>query len=198
MLPRGKIDIAWSDLAFAARRSFRGCDRDAAQRAVEARWSPNGDTLATLSVRSAFDLWLRARAFPPGSEVLVSAVTIRDMTRILEEHGLVPVPVELDVGTLAVTREALEARLTKRTRAVVVAHLFGSRMPLDGLVALTQERGLPLVEDCAQAYVADTYRGHPGCDVALFSFGPIKTNTALGGGLAVVRERATLACMRTL
>jgi dTDP-4-amino-4,6-dideoxygalactose transaminase len=45
-----------------------------------------------------------------------------------------------------------------------------------------------VIEDCAQAYVGNRYHGHPGADVSMFSFGPIKTNTALGGGVMVVRD----------
>jgi dTDP-4-amino-4,6-dideoxygalactose transaminase len=65
-------------------------------------------------------------------------------------------------------------------------------MPLDGVASFARERGLVLIEDCAQAFVGWEYRGHPGSDVTLFSFGPIKTRTALGGALMTVRRRPEL------
>ncbi|MET9296096.1 DegT/DnrJ/EryC1/StrS family aminotransferase [Streptomyces sp. NPDC003077] len=171
------------------------------------RWSGGGDgadsaradsCLATLSVRSALDLCLTASGLPPGSEVLMSAVTIPDMWQVVREHGLVPVPVDIEPGTLLPRPEQWLAAATPRTKAVIVAHLLGTQAPLDDLVTLAQERGWLLVEDCAQAYSGPSFRGDPGADLTLFSFGPIKTATALGGALAVVRDAALLASMREL
>jgi perosamine synthetase len=196
MLPRGKIDIGWSDLSFAVRRCLLPWDREATQRRVESLWPAASGVLACLSVRSAFDLLLRTLAYPRGSEILVSAITIRDITRIIEAHGLVPVPVDLDMEALAISREALERCVTEKSRAILIAHLFGSRMPLDDVIQFARKRELLDIEDCAQAYVGDSYPGHPGSDVCLFSFGPIKTNTALGGGVAIVRDERIAQRMR--
>ncbi|MDI3339850.1 MAG: aminotransferase class I/II-fold pyridoxal phosphate-dependent enzyme [Sphaerobacter sp.] len=198
MLPRGKPDIGWTDLVAAAWRCLRPGDRAAAQRRVEDAWSPADDALACLSVRSGFDLLLQALCLPAGSEILVSAITIRDMTRIIEHHGLVPVPVDLDMATLSVPVAHLERALTPRTRAILVAHLFGSRMPLDDIARFARQHGLLLIEDCAQAFTGRDYRGCPESDACLFSFGPIKTATALGGGIVTVRDRAVLTRMREI
>lgn len=192
MIPRKRLDIGWTDLAFGAGSCLRPGSREEAERRVEHAWCPEdpGRALACLSVRSGFDALLQALALPAGSEVLVSALTIRDMVRIVAEHGLVPVPVDVDPRTLAVCPEALARAAGAKSRAVVVAHLFGSRMPLAPVLAVAREHGLPVIEDCAQAYTGDEYRGHPECDVSLFSFGPIKTATALAGGLLRFRDRA--------
>jgi dTDP-4-amino-4,6-dideoxygalactose transaminase len=71
---------------------------------------------------------------------------------------------------------------------VLVAHLFGSRMPVDGIARLARARGLVLIEDCAQAFTGDAWRGHRDSDACLFSFGPIKNATALAGGIASFRD----------
>lgn len=141
-------------------------------------------------MRSGFDALLRTLSFPPGSEVLLSAITIRDMPRIFAEHGLVPVPVDLDPRTLAPCPEALARAITSRTRAIVVAHLFGSRISLEPVLQVARQNKLFLIEDCAQAYIGDDWRGHPESDVTLFSFGSIKTATALGGALLRFRDRS--------
>src|SRR5687768_1802064 len=96
MIPRGSPDLSWSDLAMGALALFRAGDHAALQSRAEAAWSSGDDTLACLSVRTGLDLLLQALALPRGSEVLVSAITIRDMVRILEHHGLVPVPLDVD------------------------------------------------------------------------------------------------------
>src|SRR5262249_2906791 len=61
-----------------------------------------------------------------------------------------------------------------------------------------RSHGLLVIEDCAQAYTGAEYTGHPDADIALFSFGTIKTATALGGALLRVRDRAVLERMRGL
>jgi dTDP-4-amino-4,6-dideoxygalactose transaminase len=100
------------------------------------------------------------------------------------------VPVDLDMRTLTVDPESLARAVTPRSRAILVAHLFGSRMPLEPVLSAAREHGLFVIEDCAQAYCGDGYRGHSECDVSLFSFGPIKTATALAGGLITFRDRS--------
>lgn len=148
------------------------------------------------SVRSAFDLLLAALALPPGDEVLMTAVTHPDMARIVEAHGLVVVTVDLDPATLAPGPEELEqAAARPRVRALVVAHLFGTRCDLGPYADIAARRGLLLVEDCAQALAGPRDHGDTRADVSLFSFGPIKTATALGGALAWVRRPALAAAM---
>jgi dTDP-4-amino-4,6-dideoxygalactose transaminase len=195
---RKKLDIAWGNLAYGAVRSVFSGDAAALERRLEDFWSAGGDALACLSVRSGFDLLLQALALPAGSEILVSAVTIRDMVRIIERHGLVAVPVDLDMDSLSVRADDIARRSGPRSKALLVAHLFGSRMPMEELIRAARERGLVVIEDCAQAYDGTGYRGHPESDVSLFSFGPIKTATALGGALLRVRDAALLARMRRL
>jgi perosamine synthetase len=188
MIPRKKLDIGWSDLLFGVKSCvLQGNHQDVEQR-IAAVWSPDSHVAVSLSVRSGFDALLQALALPVGSEVLVSAITIRDMTRIIEQHGLIPVPVDLNMETLAVDMDCLERAVTPKTRAVLVAHLFGSRMPMEPLIRFARQHGLFVIEDCAQAYVGAAYTGHPQSDVRMFSFGPIKTNTALGGGILCFKD----------
>jgi perosamine synthetase len=198
MRVRKKLDIAWGDLAFAAARAVLPGEAAALEDRLEKRWSPHGGALACLSVRSGFDLLLQALALPRGSEILVSAVTIRDMVRIIEAHGLVAVPVDLDMDSLSVRAEAVARRAGPRSAALLVAHLFGSRMPMEPIVRAARSRGLLVIEDCAQAYAGPGYRGHDESDVSMFSFGPIKTATALGGALLRVRDAELCARMKRL
>jgi perosamine synthetase len=198
MLPRQRLDIGWRDLLAASLRCCWPGDAGAARRRVEAEWAHprEGGTVACLSVRTGFDLLLSALALPRGSEVVVSAVTIRDMIRIVGQHGLVAVPVDLDMDRLEVDPAGLERAITPRTRLVLVAHLFGSRMSLDAIAEVCERRGVLLVEDCAQAYGGGGYRGSDAAHVRMFSFGPIKTNTALGGALVGFRDRALAEAVR--
>jgi len=169
MIARGRIDIGWSDLAAGAWACVQPGRRQTETARLEERWSAAGDAVACLSVRSGLDLLLATVDWPPGSEVLVSAITIRDMVRIVQHHGLVPVPVDLDMDALALTTAALERARSPRTRAVLVAHLFGSRMPLDEVARFARAHRLLLIEDCAQSFSGLDYRGSEKSDVSFFS-----------------------------
>ena len=189
MIPRKRIDIAWADLGSGILGCFMPGSAAGLRASIEAAWDARAN-LACLSVRSGFDALLSVLALPPGSEVLVSAVTIADMTRIIEAHGLIPVPVDLDMQTLAVSFDSLERARTPRTRAMLIAHLFGSRMPMQALVEFANKNNILLLEDCAQAYTGDAWRGECAADVSLFSFGPVKPATALGGAVLSFRDAA--------
>jgi len=172
------------------------CIRDRLSARLEAAWSPGGKGMACRSVRSGFHLMLESLALPAGSEVLVSAVTHPDMVRILEAHGLVAVPVDLDVPTLAPRLEIAERLVTPHTVAILVAHLFGGRVAMDALAAFARRRRLLLWEDCAQAFTGPADTGDPNADVSMYSFGSLKTCTALGGALLKVGDSSLLARMR--
>jgi dTDP-4-amino-4,6-dideoxygalactose transaminase len=190
-------DISFADLVFALRACLRAPDPEAEQR-VLAAWAGGDSGLASLSVRSAFDLALEALAFEPGDEVAVSAITHPDMVRVLEAHGLVALPVDVDPDTLTPRADLFERLIGPRTRALLVAHLFGARADLEPLAEVSRRHGLLLIEDCAQSFRGPDDAGSPLADISLFSFGAIKTATALGGALVRVKDPALLARMRRL
>ncbi len=196
MWSRKRLDIGWSDLLFGAGRVFVPPDRDSVSRRVESLWPAVGNTLACLSVRSGFDLFLAALALPRGTEVLVSAITIRDMIRIIEHHGLVPVPVDLDPQRMAPSEEQWRQAITPATKLILVAHLFGGRTEMGPVFDLARQHDLLVVEDCAQAFAGVEYEGDPRADASMFSFGTIKYGTALGGAILRVRDPQLLAKMR--
>ena len=74
--------------------------------------------------------------------------------------------------------------------------MFGGRFDLSPYVEFAQRHDLLLFEDCAQAFEGRRYLGHEQADVSMFSFGPIKTATALGGGVLRVRDALLLERMR--
>jgi dTDP-4-amino-4,6-dideoxygalactose transaminase len=183
---RKRLDISWSDLAAGILGCCRMPVRTTLQRRVEQRWS--SQTLVCLSVRSGLDLLLETLHWPVGSEVLISALTIPDMPRIIQHHGLVPAPVDLDAATLGPNLLSLRQAITRSSRAILVAHLMGGRLDMGPVLQLAREHGLFVIEDCAQAFDGTDYRGHPGADVSMFSFGTIKTATALGGACLQIRD----------
>ena len=196
--PCKEIDLDWADWAFALGACLSPPPVQEVSRRVERLWPGESKSLACLTVRSAFDLYLRAQRWEAGSEIVFSALTVPDMPRIARHHGLRPVPLDIDPATAAWDDDALARCLNPRTRAVVLAHLFGGRIDMNPALAMARERGIAVVEDCAQAYAGPDWTGHPEADLSLFSFGPLKTATALGGALARVRDGRTYAAMKRI
>jgi perosamine synthetase len=196
MYARHRLDISVEDIAFGVLWHSRRLKREKLEGEVLRLCTLEEEGLVCFSVRSGWDLWLGAQGLWAGDEVLVSAVTHPDMVRIISEHGLRAVPVDIDPGTLTPRPCMLEAAFTPRTRVVLVAHLFGGRMDLGGVAKFARERGLLLVEDCAQAFQGPERIGDPAADVCMYSFGTLKTSTALGGAVLRVRDREVLGRMR--
>jgi perosamine synthetase len=195
---RHHLDIRLRDFAYALWTSAFARDAQGRSARLAATWSPSGEGVACRSVRSGFQLLLDALDLQAGDEVLVSAVTHPDMVRIIEAHGLMAVPVDLDVATLAPRLELAERLVTSRTRAILIAHLFGSRVELAPYAAFARRHRLHLWEDCAQAVTSPGDTGDAAADASMYSFGALKTCTALGGALLRVKDPAVLGRMRAI
>ncbi len=193
--PTLTLDLSLTDVAAGVVGCLRS-DRFATSNGEIAR-AFGAPCLASLTLRSAFDLYLAAQRFPRGSEILLSAITHPEMVAIVAAHGLVALPIDLDPRTMAPRAELLDRALSPRTKALVVAHLFGGRLELDSLLAWCRRNGVLLLEDCAQAF-GGGYRGDARADAAFFSFGPIKACTAVGGAVACVRDARILREMTVL
>src|SRR5262245_25571671 len=183
MWPRKQLDIGWSELAFGLCQCFTAQPQPTIEEVLGNGWIAGDEAVVSLSVRTGWDLFLAAHQFPPGSEILTTAVTIPDMVRVIEQHGLVAVPVAIDTDRLEPSLDDIERAITPRTRAILVAHLFGARVDMEPIIRLAREHDLLVVEDCAQAFVGREYAGHDETYCSLFSFGPIKTATSLGGAV---------------
>jgi perosamine synthetase len=186
MIPRGVLDIGWSDLLWGL-----AC----AVGSPSAR-QVHPHELVCLSARSGFDLLLQDLDLSPGDEIVMSAVTIPDMVKIVAAHGLVAVPVDVEIDTLMPTPHGIESAIGPRTRAIVIAQLMGGRAPLAPYREIAMRNNTLLVEDCAQAFDSADYRGDSSADVSLMSFGPIKTATATAGGVVVSRDLALIGRLR--
>ncbi|MDB5014922.1 MAG: hypothetical protein JWQ25_3124 [Daejeonella sp.] len=185
MIPRGKLDIAYADIFAGLGFCFR--DYLSPDRKFESQL-PTENLLTCLSVRSGFDLVLQALALPPGTEVLVTDISIPGMFQILEAHQLKAVGLPINRNSLSISISDFEAAITDRSKVVIFTHLFGGVMELDELAKLAKARGLFVIEDCAQAYTGADFSGQYLSDVRMFSFGMIKTNTALSGALLYIRD----------
>jgi len=110
--------------------------------------------IACSSGTAAIHAAVAALDLEPGDEVVTTAVTdIGAITPILFQ-GAIPVFADVDSDTCLVTADSIARCLSDRTRAVIVTHLFGHPCAMVPIMELAAATGLPVIEDCAQAYLA--------------------------------------------
>jgi dTDP-4-amino-4,6-dideoxygalactose transaminase len=132
----------------------------------------------------ALEAALRALGVGPGDEVITTARTFIASASCAVAVGARPVIADVDRDSQNLTAHTVRAVLTPKTKAIVAVHLAGWPCEMDGILALARQRGLKVVEDCAQAQGA-MYKGCPiGSlgDVAAFSFCQDKIMTTGGEG----------------
>ena len=197
MWSRVRLDIGWYDLLAGLIGSLSYRDREVYRRKLESIIPhPGAGIIACLSVRSGLDLLFSALQLPPGSEIIYSAVTIPDMVSVARAHQLTPVPVDIRNEDFQVDTDVLIRAITPRSKMVLVAQLFGARLDMSPVIEIASEKGLLVAEDCAQGWTGRNEVVNPDVDITFYSFGAIKTATALGGALIHVREPDCLMTMR--
>lgn len=130
----------------------------------------------------AINLIIRGYGFGPGDEIIVPANTYIATILAISENGCTPVLVEPDINTYNINPDKIEEKITPRTRAIIVVHLYGQAVQMAKIWALAKKYDLKIIEDAAQAHGAmyDGKRvGNLG-DAAAFSFYPGKNLGALG------------------
>lgn len=193
------IDCSWAQWLEAVLRTiYTPYTRSSLNFRIARYFSSQDNVLITACARTIFDLYLQAMSFPLGSEVLMTAINIPEMSRILRYHGLIPVPVDLNLDTLAASPEAVEKAITPRTKCIVVAMVYGTRYDLGPIAEVAKRHRLPIFEDCAEGFCGIQYSGSSHAAVSMFSFGPIKTCTAFGGAVAVVRDPRLYSAMNAI
>ena len=149
----------------------------------------------------ALILALRACGVQPGDEVLLPPFTFVATGSAVSALGAKPVFADIRPDTYNLDPSELQRRLTPRTRAIVVVHLYGLAADMDPILAFARARKLPVIEDNAQA-IGASYKGRrTGSlgDVACVSFYPTKNLGAYGdAGMVVTNSPELAARIRTL
>lgn len=148
--------------------------------------------LACSSGTAAIHLAIAALDPNPGDEIITSPITDMGAITPILYQGAIPVFADVDPRTLNVTALTVALAMSPRTKAIVVTHLFGNPCEMAEIMALANSRGIPVIEDCAQAFLAE-YRGRRvgtigriGC----FSLQQGKHITTGEGGLVVTDDAA--------
>lgn len=142
----------------------------------------------------AINLIIRGFGFGPGDEIIVPANTYIATILAVSENGCTPVLVEPDINTYNIDPEKIEEKITPRTKAIIVVHLYGQAVQMAKIWEIAKKYNLKVIEDAAQAHGAiyDGKRVGNLSDAAAFSFYPGKNLGALGDAGGVVTNDTEL------
>lgn len=157
-------------------------------------------TIPCANGTDALQIALMALGLQPGDEVITATFTYVATAEVIALLGLTPVLVDVDPDTFALNLDQVRDALSPRTKAIVPVHLYGQGVAMESLLAIAAERGIPVVEDTAQALGA-RYTLSDGRSMALgtlgtigcTSFFPSKNLGCMGDGGALFTRDAALA-----
>lgn len=163
-----------------------------------ADWADASNAVALANGTLALDVALQALGVGPGDEVVVTPRTFLASASCVVTAGAAPVFADVDADSQNITAETIRAVLTPRTKAVICVHLAGMPCDMDPIMALADEKGLFVIEDCAQAHGA-RYKGRSVGSighVGAWSFCQDKIMTTGGeGGMVTTNDRALWSSM---
>lgn len=146
--------------------------------------------IAVSNGTAALEVAVQALGIGEGDEVIMPTFTIISCAMAVTRLGAVPVLVDSDIHTWNMNVDEIEAKITPRTRAIMMVHLYGLPAEADKVLALAEKYDLKVIEDAAEMH-GQTYKGEP-CgsfgDISTFSFYPNKHITTGEGGMIVTDD----------
>lgn len=193
---RAALVEAALDLRIAAGVSTRRFEREFAKvlGLRKAHLTNSGSSANLLALTAFTSPLLEDRRLLPGDEVITVAAGFPTTVNPIIQNGLVPVFIDVELGTYNTTPERIEAAIGPRTKAIMIAHSLGNPFAAEDVARIADEHGLFLIEDNCDA-VGSTYKGRPTGsfgDVATVSFYPAH-HLAMGEGGCVLTDNLVLA-----
>ncbi|MCQ9208597.1 MAG: DegT/DnrJ/EryC1/StrS family aminotransferase [Omnitrophica bacterium] len=127
----------------------------------------------------------------PGDEIITTTITdLGTIVPILYQNAI-PIFADVDPLTFNITAQTIEPKITKRTKAIMVVHLFGKPADMDPIMALSKKYNIPVIEDCCQAYFARYKGSNVGTigQIGCFSLQQSKHMTTGEGGIVIAKDR---------
>lgn len=149
---------------------------------------------------AAIDAAVEALCLGPGDEVIMPTFTIISCVSQIVRNGARPVLIDSDPFTWNMDVSQIEAKITSRTKAIMIVHIFGLPVDVDPVLDIARRYGLKVIEDAAEMH-GQTYKGKP-CgsfgDISTFSFYPNKHITTGEGGMILSDDDALAEDCRSL
>lgn len=146
--------------------------------------------IAVSNGSAALDIAVKALGLGKGDEVIMPTFTIISPAQSLVVAGVTPVLIDSDLDTWNMDVDQIEAKITERTKAILVVHIYGLPVEMDKVLALAKKYNLKIIEDAAEMH-GQTYNGQM-CgsfgDISIFSFYPNKHITTGEGGMILTNS----------
>lgn len=146
--------------------------------------------IAVSNGTAALEVAVQALGIKEGDEVIMPAFTIISCAMAVTKVGAIPVLVDSDMHTWNMDVDEIESKVTSRTKAIMMVHLYGLPAEVDKILVLAKKYNLKVIEDAAEMH-GQTYYGRP-CgsfgDISTFSFYPNKHITTGEGGMVVTND----------
>ncbi len=149
---------------------------------------------------AAITLSLEALGVKPGDEVIIPGLAWISCATGVTRIGAVPILVDVEPGTLCISVEATRKTISERTKAIMVVHAYCTVADLDAFGKLSEETGIPLLEDCSQAHGAQWNKKRVGKfgKIGVFSMGNSKVLSCGEGGAAITDDPALYDILQQL
>lgn len=146
--------------------------------------------VAVCNGSAALDAAVEALGIGAGDEVILPAFTIISCVAQIVRSGAIPVLVDSDSDTWNMDVSQIEKKITKKTKAIMVVHIYGLPVDMDPVLEIAKNHGLKIIEDAAEMH-GQKYKGIP-CgsfgDLSTFSFYPNKHLTTGEGGMIMAND----------
>ena len=156
--------------------------------------------IAVSNGTAAVEVACQALGITKDDEVIMPTFTIISCAMAVTKLGAVPVLIDSDINTWNMIVDDIEAKITEKTKAIMIVHLYGLPINVDKVLKLAKKYNLKVIEDAAEMH-GQTYNGKP-CgsfgDISTFSFYPNKHVTTGEGGMVVTDDEILAERCRTL
>lgn len=156
--------------------------------------------IAVSNGTAALEIAAQALGITEGDEVIMPTFTIISCAMAITKLGAIPVLIDSDIHTWNMNVDEIEAKITKKTKAIMIVHLYGLPVEVDKVLELAKKYNLKVIEDAAEMH-GQTYNGRP-CgsfgDISTFSFYPNKHITTGEGGMVVTDDEKLADRCRSL
>lgn len=156
--------------------------------------------IAVSNGTAALEIAAQALGITEGDEVIMPTFTIISCAMAITKLGAIPVLIDSDIHTWNMNVDEIEAKITEKTKAIMIVHLYGLPVKVDKVLELAKKYNLKVIEDAAEMH-GQTYNGRP-CgsfgDISTFSFYPNKHITTGEGGMVVTDDEKLADRCRSL
>jgi UDP-2-acetamido-2-deoxy-ribo-hexuluronate aminotransferase len=163
--------------------------------ATLAKFTGSKECITVASGTEALLIALMALNIGPGDEVITSPFTFAATGEVIRLVGAIPVFADVDPGTCNITVEAIQKKMSKKTKAIMPVSLYGQVADMDEIEKIAKDHGIVVIEDAAQSFGA-TYKGRRSCNLSAIgctSFFPSKPLGCYGDGGAIFTNDVALA-----